>query len=230
MATWFPDVIPKGRGLRRLTLGVAAACLIPWLAGASGTLPAAGIGKAPVDWEARSWDLDYKTHVMHLHSEVKISQGEMSVAADEAVATTADEKSRNSHWVFTGNVHIRAESQGDLHADRATVEIINGALASALVTGSPAQFQQTRTSADRLVKGHAATINYDVAAATVRLSGDAAGDAWLSEDNSENAMHSPSITYNVRDKHIQGDAGNAPGDRVHVAISPRSGSGPGKKP
>ena len=57
-------------------------------------------------------------------------------------ATSQDFK--NSHWVFTGNVHVRAESQGDLRADRATVEIVNGALASAFVSGSPAQFQQTR--------------------------------------------------------------------------------------
>ncbi len=170
MAIRFPEV-------------VAACVLVPWLMGASGSPPAGGVGKSPVSWEAQSWDLDYQTRVMHLHNNVKISQGEMSVAADEAMATTPGEKSKNSHWVFTGNVHVRAESQGDLHADRATVEIIDGVLASAFVTGSPAQFQQTRASADRLVKGHAATINYDVAAATVRLAGDAAEDAWLTEAN-----------------------------------------------
>ena len=66
--------------------------------------------------------------------------------------------------MFTGKVHVRAESQGDLHSDHATLEIINGELASALVTGSPAQFEQTRSTTGRLVKGHATTIDYDVAA------------------------------------------------------------------
>ena len=93
----------------------------------------------------------------------------MSVAADDAEAATTSEDSRNQHWVFTGNVHVRAETQGDLRADRATVEITNGALASADVSGSPAQFEQTRVTAGRLVKGHAAGIHYDVAAATIKL-------------------------------------------------------------
>jgi len=231
MAIRFPEIFGRcNRVGRRVTLGLTVAAGLPFLTGASGTVPAGGLGKTPVSWEAQSWDFDYNTRVMHLHNDVKISQGEMSVAADEAVANTASEKSRNSHWVFTGNVHVRAESQGDLHADRATVEIINGVLVSAFVTGSPAQFQQTRSTTDRLVKGHAATINYDVAAATVKLTGDAAGDAWLSEDNSDNAIHSPSITYNVRARRIEGDAGSAAGGRVHMTITPKAGSGPEKKP
>ncbi len=44
-----------------------------------------------------------------------------------------------------------------------TVEISNGELASALVNGSPALFEQTRSTAGRLVKGHASTIDYEVA-------------------------------------------------------------------
>jgi len=201
----------------RLAAGLAAAAAIAMLTGASGTLQG-GVGKDPVRWVARSWDLDYKTRVTHLHGEVKISQGEMSVAADEAEATATSADSRNSHWVFTGNVHVRAERQGELHADRATVEITDGALASANVTGSPAQFEQTRATSERLVKGHAAAISYDVAAATVQLN----GEAWLSDERNNNEMRSPSITYNMRDRQIAGDVGPAPGGRVKTTIVPKS--------
>jgi lipopolysaccharide transport protein LptA len=205
----------RGRAWRRITAAVAAAVVITTLTAPSGT-DNVGLGKAPVTWSARSFDGDYKTHLMHLRGDVKISQGDISVAADEAQATSLDAKTY--HWVFTGKVHVRAESQGDLRADRGIVEIVNGALASALVTGSPATFEQTRSTTGRLVKGHAATIDYEVAAGAVKLT----GDAWLSDNQNDNDMHSPSITYNVRDRRIEGDVGGDVGGRVRMRITPKT--------
>jgi lipopolysaccharide transport protein LptA len=216
--------------LERLAAAVAVVALQSGAAGRiTGTIDT-GPGRMPINYECDRTEVDYLAHQMHLQGKVKIAQGDISVAADEADAKATSQDFKTSHWVFSGSVHVRAESQGDLHADRATVEIANGALASASVSGSPAQFQQTRASSDRLVKGHAATIYYDVAAATVKLAGDAADDAWLSEDKTENVMHSPSITYNVRDKRIESDAGSSAGGRVRMTITPKPGSGPGKKP
>jgi lipopolysaccharide transport protein LptA len=209
---------------------LAATAAIALLTGASGTL-STGQGRPPVNWDARTFSMDYNTHLIHLRGDVKISQknpapqGEISIEADEAqqISTSADAK--NSHWVFTGKVHVRAESQGDLHSDHATLDISNGELASAMVTGAPAQFEQTRSSNGRLVRGHATTINYDVGAATVKLT----GDAWLTDDHNENDMKAPSITYNVRDRQIQGESDKSSSSRVHMTIVPRAsdpGSGP----
>ena len=185
-----------------------------------GVLPG-GAGKAPINWEARSFAMDYKTQHVHLRGDVKISQGEISVAADEAEATSTSQDSKNSHWVFTGKVHVRSESQGDLHSDHATLEITNGQLASALVTGSPAQFEQTRSTTGRLVKGHANAINYDVASAVVKLT----DDAWLTDDHNENDIKACEITYSVRDRQIQGQSDRCPGNRVHMTILPKSAPG-----
>ncbi len=221
--SFFPEVSRGQAVRRRLALGLAAAAAMALLTGAaaSGTVPG-GVGKEPIRWSARSWALDYKTRVMHLHGDVKISQGDMSVAADEAEATTTSEDSRNQHWVFTGNVHVRAEKQGNLLADHATVEITNGALASADVSGSPAQFEQTRAMAGRLVQGHAAAIHYDVAAATVKLT----GDALLSDvRNDNNDMHGPTITYNIRDQRLMGDSSGVADGRVDMTITPKTLSG-----
>ncbi len=158
-----------------------------------------GAGPGKITCSARSFSMDYKTHLMHMSGEVKIARGDLSVAADEAQASSSSQDFKNSHWVFTGAVHVRTESQGDLHADRATVEITNGALGSADVSGSPAQFEQARVTSGRLVKGHAATIHYDVGAATVKL----AGDAMLSDVNNDNdGVHGPNIIYNIRDQRI----------------------------
>jgi lipopolysaccharide transport protein LptA len=222
MAILFPEV-SHGRGelRKRLTLGLAAAVAMAVLTGASaitsGTI-SAGPDKAPVNWSARNVVVDYKTRqtLMHLNGDVKISQGEMSVAADAAEATMLDAK--NSHWVFSGNVHVRAEREGDLRADHATVEITNSALASARVTGSPSQFEQTRSQNGNLAKGHSSTVDYDVMAGTVKLT----GDAFLSLSDGQNVMKAPSITYNVRDRQIEGAGDSATGERGHMTLTPKS--------
>lgn len=180
-----------------------------------------GSGKAPINWEARFFSVDYNTNHVHLRGDVKISQGDISVVADEAESTQTSADAKSSHWVFTGKVHVRAESQGDLHSDHATLEIANGELASALVTGSPAQFEQTRSTTGRLVKGHANSINYDVASAVVKLT----DDAWLTDDRNENDMKACEITYNVRERQIQGQSDQCPGGHVHMTLVPHSISG-----
>jgi len=177
-----------------------------------------GAGPGKITCSARTFSMDYKTHLMHMNGEVKIARGDLSVAADEAQASSSSEDFKNSHWIFTGNVHVRTESQGDLHADRATVEITDGALASADVSGSPAQFEQTRVTSGRLVKGHAATIHYEVAAATVKL----AGDAMLSDVRNDNdGVHGPNIAYNIREQRIVADSGGVPGGRVNMTVTPK---------
>jgi lipopolysaccharide transport protein LptA len=239
MATMFRKLFQgRDRARRRITAVLAAAVVITTLTGPSGTINM-GAGKPPVSLSAQKFEADYKTQVTHLRGDVKISQGDISVTADEAQGQATSKDSKSYHWVFTGKVHVRAESQGDLRADRGIVEIVNGALASALVTGSPATFEQTRSTSDRLIKGHAATIDYEVAAGAVKLT----GDAFLSDQQNDNDMHSPTIIYNVRDRRIEGDVGGDAGGRVRMRITPKTvprastgaassaaGSGPRGKP
>jgi lipopolysaccharide transport protein LptA len=209
---------------RRLLLGLAVGALFALPAAAdeaTGTIPA-GLGKPPVKYQCDHAQMDYKANLLHLRGNVKIWQGEISVAADEADAKGEGHEFKDSHWVFSGKVHVRSESQGDLRADRATVEITTGQLGSALVSGSPALFEQTRPTAGWLAKGHASNIDYEVAAATVTLT----GDAVLNDEHNGVDMHSPSITFNVRDMALEADGG--PAGRARTTITP--GSGPGKKP
>jgi lipopolysaccharide transport protein LptA len=203
---------------------LAATAAIALLAGASGgglvsCTVDAGPGKEPVTCSANIVDLDRKTSVMHLSGDVKIAQGDIGVAADAAEATIMLD-SKKSHWVFTGNVHVRAEREGDLRADRATVEIVNGALASAHVSGSPAQFEQTHADKNGdLAKGHSSTADYDVGAGTVTLN----GDAVLTLSDGPNVMKAPSITYNVREQHIQLTNDAKGGQRPQMKFTPKSG-------
>src|SRR5580658_6378481 len=108
---------------RRLLLLMAAGALFAVPSGAAenitGTIPT-GTGKPPVKYECDHADVDYKAHLMHLHGHVKIWQGDISVAADEADAKGESQDFKDSHWEFSGKVHVRSESQGDLRADHAT--------------------------------------------------------------------------------------------------------------
>ncbi|MGC1458782.1 MAG: LptA/OstA family protein [Steroidobacteraceae bacterium] len=208
-----------------LMIGLAAGALLALPASATavitGTIPTPA-GKPPVKYECDHADFDYVAHLMHLRGNVKIWQGDISVAAEEAEAKGTSQDFKDSHWVFGGKVHVRSESQGDLRADHAIVEITGGELTSAIVTGAPALFEQTRTTAGRLAKGHASSIDYAVGAATVTLT----GDAVLNDDHNGEDLHSPSIKYNVRTMALEADGG--PGGRARMTITPSSG--PGKKP
>lgn len=217
MAISLPDLFHIRAGVRRrIALGLAAVAAIALLSGATYT-GSIGEGALKITWSARKWSLDYKTNVMHLSGDVKIVRGDVSVEADEADATGTSQDFKNSHWVFTGKVHVRTESQGDLYAERTTLEITNGALASARVTGSPAQFEQTQSKNGSLAKGHANTVDYDVVAGIVKLT----GEPWLSYANGQNVINGKSITYNVRDRQIQGEGDS--GERSHMTFTPKSG-------
>lgn len=187
---------------------------------ATGTI-SAGAGKPPVRYQCEHAQMDYRGTVLHLHGNVKIWQGDISIEAEEADGRGENHEFKDSHWAFSGKVHVRSESQGDLRADHGTVEIKTGQLNSALVSGTPALFEQTRPTGGWLAKGHATSIDYEVTAATVTLSGDAA----LKDDQNGVDLHGPTIAYNVRDMALEADG--APGVRARETITP--GSGPGKK-
>ncbi len=80
-----------------------------------------------ISLDAQSSELDYKNNNL-VFRKVRISQGAMSVAADQAQATGLDFE--NSHWVFRGNVKIGME-QGQLTADEANVTFAKKLIAKA---------------------------------------------------------------------------------------------------
>ena len=176
---------------------------------ATGAAAAVDSGHGTIKIQAASSDVDFRTHQWVLR-DVVISQSEFTISADKAEATALEFE--NSHWVFTGNVHLRAEEHGTLQSDRATVDFRNNQMAHVFITGQPAEFEQTRSDNGILARGHADSIEYEVGAGTVRLT----QDAWLS--NGGNEITAPVIVYNIRQQQVQSES--APGQRVHVTIVP----------
>ena len=197
-------------------MAVAAACLsTPCALAANGILSGDAL-RGPVRWSADSMSLDYQSHQITLRGAVKITQGDVSVVADQAEATGLD--AQDSHWVFSGKVHVHAEGEGELQSDRATVQFSHSNVARVVVTGEPAQFEQAGVPGGGQARGHAGTIDYDVVAGIVRLT----DDAWLSDGRSE--LTYPLITYNVRQKSLQAEGG-----RGHSIVAPRASRDARKK-
>ena len=168
------------------------------------------VTRAPISLEAQSSEIDYKNSDL-VFRKVKISQGSMTVSADLAHATGLD--FQNSHWVFRGNVQI-AVNKGDLRSDDADITFSNKLLSRAVVTGKPAQFSQVDPKSGRLVRGHAARIEYDVRQGVVQLS----KDAWLTDG--QNEISGETLKYDIAARSVVAEAADQSSHRVRITITP----------
>src|ERR1700732_3491285 len=78
---------------------------------------AAHVEQQAISLDAQSSELDYKNNNL-IFNKVRITQVNMSLAADQAQATGLDFE--NSRWVFRGNVRITLD-QGQLTSDEAEI-------------------------------------------------------------------------------------------------------------
>ena len=183
-----------------------AGLAVLWASQAAGATPS----REPIHLDAQSFELDYANNVTVYHK-VKVSQGAMSVASDQARGTGLDFE--DSHWVFQGNVKIVMD-QGELTSDQADVSFVKKLLATAVVTGKPAAFMQSNAANGKPVRGHADSIDYNVNKGIVRLS----SNAWLSDG--QNEIRGESLKYNVLDKKMVAEAADQNSQRVHITITP----------
>jgi lipopolysaccharide transport protein LptA len=166
---------------------------------------------APIRLVAHSTDVDYKNNMLAFHS-VRISQGVFAIEADNATATGLDFKA--SHWVFTGNVRITTRD-GFMTSDEARIEFVSDAVANAQITGAPAAFEEKRDN--RIARGHAQHIDYDVAAETVKLR----DDAQLTDG--EQQLAGQTIIYDMRQQRLRAevDASDPNGKPVTFTFTPK---------
>lgn len=129
----------------------------------------------PIQVEARATDFDYSSGVFKFDA-ITITQGAVRITAERAVANGLDVK--ESSWEFSGTVRITMPDSA-LASDSARVRFAAGEIASALVTGAPASFQQQRK--DERAEGHADRIDYDLKRGTVEFT----GNAWLKDARTE---------------------------------------------
>jgi len=169
----------------------------------------------PILLDAQSSELNYGSNEL-VFRKVKIAQGTMSVAADQAHATGLDFE--DSHWVFQGGVRI-AMDQGQLSSDSADVTFAKKLLVKAIIEGKPAVFDQHDPRTGKPVQGHAEVIDYDVAKGIVRFT----RNAWLSDG--QNEIRGDSLKYIVAERKMVAEAAEQGAQRVHITITPPAAAG-----
>jgi lipopolysaccharide transport protein LptA len=144
----------------------------------------------PIQVKARSTDFDTQNNVLKFEA-ITITQGEVSITAERAVATGLE--FQDSNWQFDGSVRIRM-SESALASDTARVRFAGGEVASAAVTGNPATFEQLRENEH--AQGRANRIDYDLKRGTIELD----GDAWLSDGKTE--MTGGRLVYSTANQRV----------------------------
>ena len=173
---------------------------------------AAHVEQQSILLDAQYTEMDLKNNNL-IYRKVRISQGNMSVAADQAQATGLDFE--NSRWVFRGNVKITMD-QGQLTSDEAEITFAKKILSKAFVKGKPAAFEQRIAKTGKLAQGRADSIDYDVTKNVVHFS----KNAWLSDG--QNEIRGESLKYNVLAQNIVAEGSEQGSQRVHIIITPPS--------
>jgi len=151
---------------------------------------------------------DYQHDKVVLHDIVVYQGGSpMRVSAQLAEASSLD--FNDSTWTLSGAVEVRV-AQGKLTADNAQIHFLASRLAMARATGTPATFES-----DSGIRGHAASVDYDLKAGEIRLR----GDAWVTRDGC-NETRAALFVYNLAQKsvHAQGSETAGGSGRVQGTI------------
>jgi lipopolysaccharide transport protein LptA len=170
------------------------------------------IAPLPVEFTAQSFFIDYKNSFTTF-KKVQISQGNMSITADQGQVKGTVVNFQDSQWKFSGAVKILVQ-EGVLNSDEAQAFFINSQLTRATASGKPATFQHRIAKADKTVNGHAAYIDYDAGRGLVHLT----TDAFLSDG--QNEIRDQSLKYDMIGQRLIADPAEQQGQRVHIIITP----------
>ena len=177
-------------------------------------LHAADLSNQEMTVEFDSSELDLRNDRHELHGNVRITQGTMSIAADEATASAL--QTDDSRWKFERSVHLQT-AEADLKSNVATAQFSNGQLRQAVATGTPAVFEQ-RTATDKQARGRAGQIEYDFAKGIIKLT----DDVWFTYGDSE--FRGNVVVYNVREERVVVNPDGKSNGRVNITIRPRTGA------
>jgi lipopolysaccharide transport protein LptA len=146
---------------------------------------------------------------------VDTTRGISHIKADVAEANGADIGS--SDWVLTGHVQVYMP-EGQLRADKATVQFVDKRIDTMTAEGAPAEFEHALDNG-QTAHGHARSITFDMQRNEVQLN----GDGWLSDGCRE--ITSGHIGYDIGSQRMWAD--NVPGDSARVHGTIRTGNAPG---
>jgi len=131
----------------------------------------------PINLDAESSEFDRMKNKLHFRG-LTITQGPLSIKADEATATRLDFE--DMRWEFSGTVIIE-NAATTAQCDYAEILFREHRISSAVMRGQPVTFQQLRIDETQLTRGHANLMEYDVDSGIIKMT----DDAWLSDGANE---------------------------------------------
>ncbi|MGI9236255.1 MAG: LptA/OstA family protein [Woeseiaceae bacterium] len=171
--------------------------------------------RLPWDIDAESTSFDGKTSMI-VFTGLRLSQGRISIEADEGRATNAE--GDDGSWQFSGNVKIEIEN-GRIECESAQLTFLEFELRVALVTGSPATFELRRPGSEEVTYAEAGKLSYDVDAGVIEFS----ERAMINEGG--NQISSNFLVYNIAEQRINADSSGSEDDRVRIIYTPTNGNG-----
>jgi len=192
--------------LRNLT--ITAALLLAALSSAP-AWAVLGDSRLPIELDADSSDIDRRNDRLIFRG-VSISQGDLGIEAEEAVASTLN--FANSEWEFTGKVKIRM-SNSSIMADKAIMTFSGYRLLSAVIHGQPAKFRQVETD-QSITEGQGRLLEYEADNGILRLS----DKASLSQSGKQ--IQGNILTYSINEERVIASSSDATGERVRIVITP----------
>ena len=175
--------------------------------------PTATNSELPINLEAASSDFDYRNNTL-LFRRVRITPGH-----DAGRSRRSARQRTRLRELGVEPVGLGADPRAGrpLESGEAEVTFRNNEISRAVIRGQPASFEQRLKDEQKLARGRASSIEYDVRAGTVRLS----GNAWLTDG--QNEIRGDTLIYDIGRQRIVGNpTGRDPGG-VHITIKPGSG-------
>lgn len=166
----------------------------------------------PISLDAESSSFDRQSNTM-IFRRLSITQGELIMRADEAVATGLDFE--QGEWRFDGNVQFSVDGV-QIEADSATIVFAANELQSAELVGTPATFEQSGSIDPDPIRGSASRLSYDSVGRVMRL----LDGAWFSQG--QNEFRGCDLIYDLDQEQITSGSSDC-GEPVVITIVPRSG-------
>ena len=174
----------------------------------------------PILLDAESSSFDQKTQTVVFQG-LQITQGDMAIRADEAVASGLD--FQRSEWRFNGNVNISVGSVNIL-ASSAELVFEDHILVVADLRGNPAEFEDLSESREQPIRGSANLLSYHSDDNTLRMT----EGARLSEGS--NNITGCDLIYDLEEEKLTSGTSECGTPLVITIIPPSNGDAPEASP
>jgi len=173
----------------------------------------------PISLDAESSTLDRQSSRV-VFKRLSITQGDLQIRADEAVATGLDFE--QGEWRFVGNVLFTVES-ARIEAASATISFVANQLQSAELVGDPARFEQVTEEGEEPISGGANRLVFDDVARVMRM----LDGAWFRQG--PNDFRGCDLIYDLDREQITSGSSEC-GQPVVITILPRAQDEPTETP